>query len=299
MIVLKILLWIILAILGLVVLLLVLPVKAEVSYIEEKLRYKVKYSLIPVMDSDGGGLLGWLKKRRKKKAPPEEDDPDWDDLPELDDDFGDLPDIPEEIPQEPAADSSAGEKPADTAAETAAAEETAAEEISAEETVSDESTADEKADDEESGKKKKKEKAPKEPRTLGEKLEMLLDLWRAADRPVLKIFKGIKLSDLYIDFIIADEDAYKCALNYGRISGAVFNLLGWLSVLFTVKLKTIDVNAGFALDKSRWDAAVKVSFRLGTLVIAGLWFLITYIFRYFIPGKLRDRKIRRFAARQK
>ena len=137
------------------------------------------------------------------------------------------------------------------------------------------------------------EKPPKEPKTLGEKLEALLDLWRAADRPVLKILKGVKLYELYIDFIIANEDAYKCALNYGRISGALFNLLGWLSVLFTVKLKTVDVNAGFALDKSRWDASVKVSFRLGTLVIAGIWFLITYIFRYFIPGKLQAKKLQK------
>ena len=292
MIVLKILLWIILAVIGLVVLLLVLPVKAEVSYIDEKLRYKAKYSLIPVIDSEGGGLLGWLKKRRKKKAPPEDDDSGWDELPELDDDFDDLPDIPDE---------SAGEPAAVSAPESAEAEQVTAEEVPAGDTgqVTAEETAPEEEVPEESGKKKKKQKAPKEPKTLGEKLEMVLDIWRAADRPVLKIFKGIRLTDLYVDFIIADEDAYKCALNYGRISGAFYNLLGWLSVLFTVKLKTIDVNAGFALDKSRWDAAVKVSFRLGTVVIAGLWLLITYIFRYYIPGKLRDRKIRRYAARQK
>ena len=82
------------------------------------------------------------------------------------------------------------------------------------------------------------------------------------------------------------------------MSALLYPLLGWLSTLFTVRLKTIDLNAGFGLEKSRWDAAVKVSFRLGTVVIAGLWFLVTYIFRYFIPGKLRGRKINK-AARQK
>lgn len=299
MIVLKILLWILLAVLGIVVLVLILPIRAEVSFIGEKLRYKAKLWVIPVLSSEGGGVLGWLKKRRNKKRPQEDDlsDSDWDDLPELDEDFGDLPLTPSEQREE----SSDQEAAPQTAAEENEPAEAAHEEEQvsppAEETMQEETQPEESSSSKK--KRRKKEKPPKEPKTLGERLEALLDLWRAADRPVLKIFKGIKLYDLYIDFIIADEDAYKCALNYGRISGAVFNLLGWLSVLFNVKLKTVDVNAGFALDKSRWDASVKASFRLGTLVIAGLWFLITYIFRYFIPGRLQAKKLQRSAARQK
>lgn len=243
-----------------------------------------------MLTSEGGGVLGWLKKRRGRKKPKADDlsDSGQDDLPDLDEDFDDLPLTPSEqgeAAEEADPQAAAEEAPQEEADQTAAQEEAAAEELPTEEPEEEISSHKKK--------RRKKEKPPKEPKTLGEKLEALLDLWRAADRPVLKILKGVKLYELYIDFIIANEDAYKCALNYGRISGALFNLLGWLSVLFTVKVKTVDVNAGFALDKSRWDASVKVSFRLGTLVIAGIWFLITYIFRYFIPGKLQAKKLQK------
>ena len=104
---------------------------------------------------------------------------------------------------------------------------------------------------------------------------------------------------MYIDFIIADEDAYKCALSYGKMCAAVYNGLAQLSEIFTVRLKTVDVNAGFALDESRWDAGVKLKFRPATVVIAGIWFLVTYIFRVFIPERLRRRKARKAAEKMK
>lgn len=286
--ILKIIGWILLAVLILLLVLMILPLRAEVSFIAEKFTYKVKLWFIPVMDSSGGGIMGWLKKR--KKSGEDEEDQQADDVPAV---------KPELVKPETGA-SDAQPTITETVQENAAAEAPPEAPAAKEETaVSPESDPFDEAEEvPEKKKRHKKEKPPKEPKTLGEKVEFLLDLWRAADRPLLRIFKGIRLYDLYIDFIIADEDAYKCALNYGRISSVVYPLLGWLSTLFTVRLKTVDVNAGFAVEKSRWDAAVKVSFRLGTVVIAGLWFLVTYIFRYFIPGKLRDRKVKK-AARQK
>ena len=69
MIVLKILLIILLVILGLILLVLILPVGGDVSFIDGKLKYKVRLWRLNVMDSEGGGVLGWLKKRKKKKKP--------------------------------------------------------------------------------------------------------------------------------------------------------------------------------------------------------------------------------------
>ena len=64
MIILKILLFILLAVLGLILLVLIMPVGGEVSFIGGKLKFKVNLWLINVMDSEGGGILGWLKKRK-------------------------------------------------------------------------------------------------------------------------------------------------------------------------------------------------------------------------------------------
>ena len=67
MIILKILLFILLAVLGVILLVLIMPVGGEVSFIGGKLKFKVKLWIINVMDSEGGGILGWLKKRKSVK----------------------------------------------------------------------------------------------------------------------------------------------------------------------------------------------------------------------------------------
>lgn len=271
-IILKILLWIILAILGLILLVLILPVSAEMSYIDGKLSYKIRYSFLSMLDSDGKGIADKLKGRKKKKASESET-------------FGENEDITEDI--------------------------TSADENISEETLSESENADTESEKEpvfygsketdsvskKTDRKKSRKKAEKnssESETAGkksraDKLEFFLNIWEIADRPVLKIFKGIKLSELYIDFIIADEDAYKCALNYGKISGAVYTLLAWFSVLFNVRLKTVDINPGFALEKSQWDVSLRVSLNLMTPIIAGLWFLIIYFFKVVIPSRKKNK----------
>ena len=298
MIILKILLWIILAVLGIILLILWLPIRAEAAFLGNKLTYKLKYSFLLLYDSDKRGLIAWYLRRKKKKDTeagqddfsPDEDisgDEDTSDIEEMSADT--VPDTTEKPEEQTSV--TPEEAPAE---ESAPAAETAEEELPEEEPEKPEKPKKEKH------KKKKKEKDEIEfPKTLIDKADFVLDIWRAADRPILRIFKGVKLHELYIDFIIANEDAYKCALNYGRISGAAYNVLGWLGVLFNVKLKTVDINAGFGLDKSRWDASGKLSVRPITVVIAGAALLITYLFRYFIPYKLQERKLKKQAVRQK
>lgn len=292
MIVLKILLWILLAVLGIIVLILCLPIRGAVSYIDGKLTYSAHYSLILLYNSDKKGLvplvMKWKKKRDEKKKAKEE--------------AADAANAPE--PYEPPPAETVSEPPAEsvTAPEEKPpqhAMEVEPETADSPPTVDSFDDIDEPFGEEEESSKKKKKKKDKPPKTLSEKIEFVLDIVRAADRPILKIFKGVKVYELYIDFIIANEDAYKCALNYGRISGALYNIIAWMSVLFNVKLKTIDVNPGFAVDKPRWDAAGKIKFRPITAVIAGVGLLLTYLFRFFIPGILLERKLRKAAARQK
>ena len=298
MIVLKILLWIILAVLGIILLILWLPIRAEAAFLGNKLTYKLKYSFLLLYDSDKRGLIAWYLRRKKKKdTEAGQDDFSPDEDFSGDDDTSDI----EEMSADTVPDTT--EKPEEQTSvtpEEAPAEESAPAAEAAEEELPEEEPEKPEKPKKEKHKKKKKEKDEIEfPKTLIDKADFVLDIWRAADRPILRIFKGVKLHELYIDFIIANEDAYKCALNYGRISGASYNVLGWLGVLFNVKLKTVDINAGFGLDKSRWDASGKLSVRPITVVIAGAALLITYLFRYFIPYKLQERKLKKQAVRQK
>ncbi len=309
MIVLKILLYILLAVLGIILLVLITPAGGEFSYIDGKFSYRVKLWIINIMDSEGGGLYGWWKKRKAKKK----------DKPQK-------PKKPKPVKEKKSKKKKEKEKyeweqePDDIPVNAPATDITQPEPT--EETVHEPDEAgapspENAASEEETGKKKDKKKKKDEDddvifpdeeensdeddgkKSLSDKIEFIVGIWESAQRPMLKIFKGFRLKDLYIDFVIADEDAYDCALKYGRYSTLVFNGIAFFSQLFTVRLKTVDVRPQFGVSKGRWDAAGKLYFRLGTVVIAGAWFLITYLFRSFIPEKLRKRRMKKTAARQK
>lgn len=308
MIILKILLIILLAVLGLILLVLIMPVGGEVSFIGGKLKFKVKLWIINILDSEGGGILGWLKKRKSKKKPSKKKKKPKPQKKSKKDKKKKKPDIvcdtqvsdtlvqdAVQTPEQPEAGNNSGAENISGGSEltlTGQAQTgfyTSGDDADEPEAEPSPDIPDE--DEEESGKKKKqKKKKEKEKKSPDELVDMLIDIWGSAKNPLCLIFKAFKFSDLYIDFIIANEDAYKCALNYGRLSAVTYRGIALMSRIFTVKLRTVDIQPAFGMKKGRYDAALKLHFRAGTFVIAGLWFLITFIFRVFIPGKVRKIK---------
>lgn len=297
MIVLKILLWIFLVILGLIVLVCAVPADVDFSYIDGKMKYKIKLWFFDLMDSSKEGFLDKRKRKKKLKAQKKKEQetapadsveeyspPDEAERVQEDDELADMYNIADEddVPPE-----------------------------TADEPIADEPVKEKKKKDK---KKKKKEAAEdelpddwgdgedddgEEKKSIGQKLEKLGNIWLAAKNPANMIFKGFKFRNFYIDFIIANEDAYKCALSYGRYSTLIYCGLAQFSRLFTIRFKTVDIQPGFGLDKGRWDTSFSVRFRLGTAVIAGIWFIAVYLFRVMIPGKLKKRREKRTAAVQK
>lgn len=315
MIVLKILLFILLAVLGLILLVLIIPVGGEVSFIGGKLKYKINLWVINVMDSDGGGVLGWLKKRKSKKKThkssksakkkvkvknrKDSKSPAYVSLPENEPES--ITSAAEETEDKPAEEpiSCGGSIPVSDQPDIGT-------DLSEDDENDYDIPEDKSAGSSDKPEKKKKDKNKDdsddddgEKKPLSDKIDKLVDIWGSAKNPLCLIFKAFKFSDLFIDFVIADEDAYKCALNYGRFSAVIYRGLALMSRIFTVRLKTVDVQPGFGMKKSRFDASFKLDLRVGTIVIAGLWFLITYIFRVFIPGKLKGKKDKKSAGVQK
>lgn len=309
MIVLKILLFILLAVLGLILLVLIIPVGGEVSFIGGKLKYKVSLWFINVMDSDGGGILGWLKKRKsKKKKHKNTKKKKVKAKKSKDSNLSESISLPENEPENTTysaveTEDKPTEETTSFSGSTSDPDKLVLGTDLSEDDENDYDIPEDDAgrDDNKSIKNEKKDRDSdgegKKP--LGDKIDKLVDIWGSAKNPLCLIFKAFKFSNLYIDFVIADEDACKCALNYGRISAVSYRGLSLMSRIFTVRLKTVDIRPGFGMKKGRFDAAFKLQFRVGTFVIAGLWFLITYIFRVFIPGKLRSRKEKKSATVQK
>ncbi len=131
----------------------------------------------------------------------------------------------------------------------------------------------EAADDQKKKKKKKDKDKPK--KSLSEKfddlsgiIEKVKVVWEASQKGLKKLFLNIYIDDLTVDFRIAGDDAYKTALNYGRISAAVYNIIAFLSVYFRTKIKTVDVVCDFTGERSAFDGEVKVAIKPSTIFSA-------------------------------
>lgn len=284
MIVLKILLWIVLAILGIILLFLIIPISAEVAYIDKKFTYKIIYGFVNLHDSEKSGIASkfinrFVSKKKNNDIENVEDNIEEVLMPEPDEIYDNAWDETDDIIED-------------------AHEDTEVTETESIEEISDD-TENNSEESDESEESKKEDSEGKIDRFLDKidkyegKIEILLDMLRSADRPLIHLCKGFRFSRIYIDFMIAGEDAYKCALNYGRISGAVYNLLGWFSTICTTGFETVDIFPDFKAKESRWDISVRFSFKFITPIVAGIYFLITYMFRFFIPQKWQERKLKK------
>ena len=309
MIVLKILLYILLAVLGIILVVLIVPIGGELSYIDGKFRYNIRVWIFNFMDSDGGGFY---RKWKKRKAEKKEKTPKPEKAKKFKPTKAKKKKQREQYEWEKELENITVNDPTAEADMKVSADETeVAVSSDTSENVSDnnfeathseqkkENFEDEEDDDDLFGDDDDDDDDDAGGRSIKEKLEFLVEVWESADRPTLKILQGIRIYDLYVDFVIADEDAYKCALKYGKYSILVYNIIAFFSEILTIKMKTVDVRPQFGASKERWDTSGKFTFKLGTLVIAGVWFLVVYLFRTYIPEKLRKRKMKKSAARQK
>lgn len=127
-----------------------------------------------------------------------------------------------------------------------------------------ESIAKEAADAEVSEKDKKK--LSDTIKMIKVRVEQFKLLWETVKKFFTKLFKGIKITNLMIDFVISGEDACEAAVNYGKVSTAVYNAIALLKLMFRVSVKSVDIGCEFESGKSSYDCTANVTLGLGTAV---------------------------------
>lgn len=128
----------------------------------------------------------------------------------------------------------------------------------------------EKKAEAQSEQKKTKEKKD-ELKSLSEKIEDITSFINAAKPAVMFILKRIVLVKLNADILVADEDAHKTALAYGKTHAACASFYALLKNIFKIKECRVNITPDFTSEKSRVGYDVKVSLRpifvLGALAI--------------------------------
>lgn len=218
-------------ILLIIIFLLACSIRAELSFLDGRFEYKVKYLFFTI-----------LPRKEKKEKPPKRKGKKK----------------AEEVPEEAA----------DTAENDNIKPENTTEEIPP------------KMTEKKSKKKKSKDKPEKENKlaVLKCRIEQAKILWGFCSKPLGKLFRGIFLDDLYVDFKICGEDACQAAVNYGKVNVFFYNGLSAVRLLFPVTVKTVDIVCDFDGKKSVYDCSLSVKLRLGTLLgvllVIGWGFLV-------------------------
>ncbi len=104
--------------------------------------------------------------------------------------------------------------------------------------------------------------------SISDILEKIKVVWEASKKGLKKLFLHIYIDGLVIDLTIAGEDAYSAALNYGRISAAVYNALAVISTLFRTNIRSVDIACDFDGKKSVFDGEAKITVRPSTILSA-------------------------------
>ncbi len=117
----------------------------------------------------------------------------------------------------------------------------------------------------------KAKKVKKEKKKFQLDLDMIMDYVRSASPPIKRLFKHIRWYDVYIDWVVATDDAAKTALTYGGVCSILYPFFEWLTTYFTAKVKEIHVEADFSKEESDIFAYFVIKLRLSTALTCILW----------------------------
>lgn len=102
--------------------------------------------------------------------------------------------------------------------------------------------------------------------------DLIGNILSAVPRPLQKLLQAVTLDRIETDLCIGGEDAADAAVLYGRVQLAVQNLLANLGRWIHVKRKNIAISCDFTKDTSVWNARCRLKVRIGTVLLAGIWF---------------------------
>lgn len=101
--------------------------------------------------------------------------------------------------------------------------------------------------------------------------DLIINCVNAAKPYAKKLFKKIRIYDVFAEIVVGGDDAAKTALSYGVHCAAVNGFIAFLKNNVSFKAKKIDIKADFDLEKTDYYIYGKVKLRLVTLLSCLIW----------------------------
>lgn len=146
------------------------------------------------------------------------------------------------------------------------------------------------------GKKGSATKGKKSGQKFAFDLGQIMEYVRSASPPVKRLFKKIRCYDLYIDYVVATDDAAKTAIKYGTVCAFLYPVIEWLTTYFTVYAREVNVEADFSEEKDDIFAYCRIKLRVSTALSSALW-LGTRLIKTYLKFKSEPRGERTQTAR--
>lgn len=138
-------------------------------------------------------------------------------------------------------------------------------------------------------KEKPKEKFSLE--DLGGYVTLGRQILEASGKGLRRIFRGIRITELELDFAVPGEDAADAAISYGRTGGLVWYALGLADEFFTLSVRSVDLTCAFEPEQGRYEGHAAVKLRHATILAAafGIGFRLLVILIKEKRTQKRDR----------
>lgn len=102
-------------------------------------------------------------------------------------------------------------------------------------------------------------------------LKLIVSCVNAAKPYVKRVFKKIRIYDVFAEIVVGGSDAASTAISYGVHCAAVHGAVCFLKNNASFKAKKIDIKADFDLEKTDYYLYCRVKLRLSTLLFCLLW----------------------------
>lgn len=133
------------------------------------------------------------------------------------------------------------------------------------------------------------EKKPDKLAQLKEMLEKAKLVWNASKGGIRYLFRHIRIYDISLDIVTADEDAYEAAMKYGRMNSYVYGGISLLRTFFTISLKKINIQCRFNSTESKYNLSCCVRVTPATALLAAISVLAKYVL-LTLPDRLQRKQ---------
>lgn len=121
--------------------------------------------------------------------------------------------------------------------------------------------------------------ADQESRTLRATIEQVLELLRAAKKPLKLLYRHLWVRRLDFRLVVAREDAAQTAIAYGRMNGWVHGAYAAISQFVRMKKGRVLVQGDYLSQQDRLQASFVLTLRVLFLLAAGIQFVARFLWK--------------------